>query len=91
MAKTIKLADVRKLPRGRKSNIDPKLVATLRKLTNPTSALDLSDEFKTVPADKRQKVSQTIRQAWQAAHGDDVKVSINYSPEGTPQVNIKTA
>jgi len=89
MAKTIKLADVRKLPRGRKSSVDPKLVKTLAGLTDVGSALDLSTEFGTVPADKRQKVSQTIRNAWKEAHGDDVKVSINYSPEGVAQVNIR--
>lgn len=89
MARTIKVEDVQKLPRGRKPEIDETLVATLSGL-KPGQAIVLDDEFGNVEEDDRSTVSQTIRKHWKAAYGEDgVKPSINFSPEGLAQVHIR--
>jgi len=90
MAKTIKIEEVRKLPRGRKANLDAALVKTLGGV-KPGTAVELDTEFGEVPADKRSSVSQNIRKHWVAANGEDgPKPSINFSPEGVPQVHAKS-
>jgi len=85
MAKTIKLEDVRKLPRGRRPELDPALTKTLKSV-KAGQAVVLSEEFGKVAEDDRSKVSQTIRKHWLACRDD--KPSVNFSPEGEAQVFI---
>jgi len=85
MARTIKVEEVRKLPRGRKANLDPKLQKALAAL-KPGSALIL-DEFSPVAEDQRSRVSQQIRNHWRSVRED--KPSIAFSPEGDVQVFAK--
>ena len=93
MAKTIKIEDVQKLPRGRKPDLDPALTKTLKTLKTG-QALVLEDEFGQVDVDNRSRVSQTIRKHWKDIHGDSddaPKPSVNFTPEGVAQVFIKKA
>lgn len=86
MARTIKVEDVQKLPRGRKPELDDALCSTLAKV-KPGQAVVLDEEFGNVDPDDRSTVSQTIRKHWKAVRED--APSINFSPEGMAQVFIR--
>lgn len=83
----ISASDVVKVKRGRKAVLDPTLLESIGKLT-PGQALRLAGAFGEVPADKRSTVSQQIRKHFSAAHPDG-KCSVNYTPQGVPQVTYK--
>lgn len=86
MARTIKVEDVQKLPRGRKPELDQTLCDTLAKVKSG-QAIVLDEEFGSVNPDDRSTVSQTIRKHWQHVRQD--KPSINFSPDGMAQVFIR--
>lgn len=82
--------EVRGVPRGRKSNVDPALVEGLRRLVKgkairiPSQTLDpTADNYKTEKA----RVSAMLRTAMRTAGHDDF--SIIFSPEGVPQIRLK--
>ena len=81
----IPVEQVVKSPRGRKKKIDAELLATLAAL-QPGQAIRMRS-FGQVPQDMRGEVSAHIRKHFVEAHG--VKPSINYSPEGYPQVSFR--
>lgn len=81
----IDIDDVQVSPRGRKPELDADLVALLARI--PTNkAARLTPVFGTVAKTDRAAVSAKIRKHWRAAHGDDARVRIDYSPQGDPQV-----
>ena len=81
----ISIDQVVKSPRGRKKVIDAELLATLKKL-KPGQAMRMKS-FGSVPTEMRGDISAKIRKHFVEAHG--VKPSINYSPEGYPQVSYR--
>ena len=87
----IDATDVVVSPRGRKKEIDPKLVEALSRL-EPGKAIRLGGMFGAVAKDKRQAVSATIRKHFTHVNGEgegSPKCKVDYSPEGIPQVRIK--
>lgn len=81
---------VRGVPRGRKSNVDPALIEAFRKVKAgkairiPSQALDpKSATYKTDKA----RISATLRTAMRSAGHSSI--SIVWSPEGVPQVKVK--
>lgn len=81
----ISLSDVVKSPRGRKKVLDKDLLSALQPL-KPGQAMRMK-MFGQVPSESRADVSGKIRKHFIEAHG--VKPSINYSPEGFPQVSFR--
>lgn len=78
------------VPRGRKSNVDPDLVAALRTLKSGRAvrigALKLDPTSSTYKVDKA-RVSATLRSAMRSAGHS--AFGIIWSPEGVPQVKVK--
>lgn len=82
--------NVSRVPRGRKSNVDPRLIEGLRTLTAgkavrlPQQALDpKSPDYRKDKA----RVSASLRSACRSAGHE--KFTIEFSPEGVPQITIK--
>ena len=73
-------------PRGRKANLNPDLIAFLKKI-KPGSAAKLSGTFGNVARDERAQVSQVIRKHWRAARTDECR--IDYTTDGVPQVRVR--
>ena len=80
----ITIDEVVSMPRGRKSEIDPTLVALLAQVTGERVAR-LSRHFGEVPKAKRQTVSGNIRKHWTLS-GQVAECSITYTPQGVAQV-----
>ena len=81
---------IRGVPRGRKSNVDPALVDGLRTLAKgrairiPSQALDpKAANYRTEKA----RVSAMLRTAMKAAGHSEF--SIVFSPEGVPQIRLR--
>lgn len=83
MARIVSKADLVKVKRGRKAEIDGDLVATLKGL-KAGQAVILDAEFGEVPRERRSTVSAVIRRHWSEARSG--KASVSYSPEGFAQV-----
>ena len=81
----IDIADVVKSPRGRKKVIDQGLLEILAPL-KPGQAIRIESLGK-IPTDLRGEVSAKLRKHFIEAHG--AKPTINYSPEGYPQVGFR--
>lgn len=82
--------DVTRVPRGRKSNVDPALVAAIAtlkpgKAIRVTSA-KLDPSAPTYKTDKA-RVSATLRAACRAA--GHAKFGIAFTPEGIPQIIVR--
>jgi hypothetical protein len=81
--------EVRGVPRGRKSNVDPALVDALKTLKSGRAirigAMGLDPKATNYKTDKA-RVSATIRSAMKSA--GHAKFSIVWSPEGVPQVKV---
>lgn len=82
---------VKKVPRGRKSSVDPALVAGLR--TVKVGQIIKVTTMQCVPASKdygkdKARVSATLRSALKQAGFKQWK--IEWSPEGVPQVKINS-
>lgn len=86
MDEIISAEDVVVSPRGRKAELDPKLVAKFRAL-KAGEAIVLSEYYGEVPKAERSKVSQQMRKHWDAARADGIR--IDYTPAGVPQVRVK--
>jgi hypothetical protein len=100
MATVISLADRTGVPRGRKADIDDKLVALLTVENLPLdSAVVLGTKEGIAatpgPGKDRQKVQNRIRSHWKAAgrgpDGLDHPLSIRFNTEGFPQVSVNPA
>jgi hypothetical protein len=83
-ARIIPVSEVTKAPRGRKAVVNRDLLALLKQVKQGFAA-DLSDIFGEVERDDRSRVSQIIRTHWRMCQ--DTKPSINYTPQGVPQVS----
>lgn len=85
----IEASEVKKVRRGRKSNVDPRLIDGLRTLKAgkavrlPNQGLD--PKAPTYRTDKA-RVSASLRSACRAAGHQ--KFSIEFSPDGVPQITI---
>lgn len=77
-------------PRGRKKELNPDLIALLRKV-DATHGVALGGTFGEVKDQKtKQSVAATIRKHWQEVHGDEVKPKIDFHPTtGIPQVRMR--
>lgn len=75
-------------PRGRKTEWNESLIATLAKVT-PAKGVVLRDSIGAVDADDRPAVSASIRKHWRRDRNDEP--SISYSAEGIPQVEVRKA
>lgn len=82
----ISVDEVRTTPRGRQASYDDELLALLGDMS-PGQAAAL-EGLATPDKTKRSAVSANIRKHFRAAHGEDVKCRIEYSPEGVPQVKF---
>jgi hypothetical protein len=86
----IEASEVTKVSRGRKSNVDPALIAGLRTLTKGKAVRltgqALDPKAPTYRTDKA-RVSASLRSACRSA--GHTKFSIEFSPEGIPQITIK--
>jgi hypothetical protein len=83
-------SEITRTPRGRKSNVDPKLVKALGGLKSGQAArlqsMKLDPSASTYKADKA-RVSASLRSACrQAGHSE---FGIVFTPDGVPQVKIK--
>jgi hypothetical protein len=92
MATVIKIEDRKSLPRGRKADLDPKLVKLLTVEKLPLDSAVVLGEAEGIattakPGPERQKVQTRIRSHWKAA-GRTEPVSIRFTPEGQPQVSV---
>jgi hypothetical protein len=83
----ISVDEVTVSPRGRKKVIDPALAELLGKV-KAGQAVRLTAKFGSVPREQRPAVSQVIRKHWTHVRADACR--IDYSPEGVPQVRIKS-
>lgn len=87
----IQASEVRRVPRGRKSNVDPALVTSLRTLKAGQvvriSGMACTPGTTDYGKDKA-RVGATLRSALKAAGFQAFK--IEWSPEGVPQVTIKS-
>lgn len=86
----IEETEITQVSRGRKSNVDPRLIEGLRNLTKgkaikvPSQKLDpTADTYKTDKA----RVSAMLRTAMRSAGHTDF--AIIYTPEGVPQIKLK--
>lgn len=98
----IQATEVVTLPRGRKATFDPTLVKACQAVKPGTFGIFEQSEMpkdanivlpiladdKDVKA-KRAVVAGLVRKHWAKAHGENVKVSILWTPDGFPQVGTK--
>jgi hypothetical protein len=84
--KIIPVSEVKKSPRGRPKQLIDGLVNALENV-QPGYAILLGQTFGEVPVEERNKVSTIIRKHWLSVRAD--KPSINYTPDGIPQVSIR--
>ena len=92
MATLIKIEDRKSTPRGRKPNLDDKLVALLTLDKLPLDSAIVLGEKEGVlatdgPGKLRAAVQNRIRSHWKAANRSE-PVSIRFTPEGFPQVSV---
>ena len=80
----IPVDQVSKAPRGRKANVNSELLALLKQV-KPGFAANLESIYGSVDKQNRSQVSQQVRAHWKMVH--NTKPSINYSPQGVPQVS----
>ena len=80
----IPVTQISKAPRGRKANVNSELLSLLTKV-KPGYAANLETIFGSVERDERSRVSQIIRTHWRMCQ--DTRPSINYTPDGVPQVS----
>ena len=73
-------------PRGRKTEWNEELIATLAKIT-PTKGAVLKTSIGEVAHEDRPAVSAMLRKHWRRDRTDEV--SISYSLSGIPQVEVK--
>lgn len=83
-SRIVPVDQISKAPRGRKANVDPELLDLLKQV-KPGFAANLESIFGKVDKPSRSQVSQRVRTHWKMVH--DTKPSVNYSPEGVPQVS----
>ena len=84
--KTIKLSEVKTLPRGRRAEFDSDLLDALAQIKAGTAGV-LDEEFGAV-TDKvdRSRIQGVIRKHWERVHSG-TKCSVRWSPEGFAQVS----
>lgn len=82
----IPIEKIEKSQRGRKMILIDGLSNVLKDVKPGYAAL-LSSTFGNVPMSDRNKVSSNIRKHWKLIRND--KPSIQYTPDGIPQVTIK--
>lgn len=82
----IEVKEIIPSPRGKKLNFDEALLETLKRLPN-NKAVRLAGTFGKVPSEDRQKVTHSIKRHWGLVRSD--KPSVNFSPEGIPQVSVR--
>jgi len=92
LATVIKIEDRVSTPRGRKANLDQKLVKLLTSEKLPLdSAIVLGESEGVTKTDpktaERASVQNRIRSHWKAA-GRTEPVSIRFRPDGFPQVSV---
>ena len=92
MATLISLDERVSTPRGRKADIDPKLVTLLTVEKLPLDQAVILGEKEGVaatdgPGKARSKVQNRIRSHWKAA-GRTEPLSIRFRPDGFPQVSV---
>jgi len=80
----ISVTEIVKSKRGRKAKFDSNLLKVLKGVA-AGKAVRLSTTFGAVPAADRPTVSAEIRKHWAKVQSD--KPSIDYTPEGVPQVS----
>jgi len=73
-------------PRGRKTEWNETLIATLAKVT-PAKGVVLRDSVGAVAQDERPATSAMIRKHWRRDRTDEP--SISYSADGIPQVEVR--
>lgn len=82
--------DIERVARGRKSNVDPKMVDAFRTLKKGKAArigsMKLDPTLPTYKTDKA-RVSASLRSAVRRAGHEDF--AIEFTPDGVPQVRIK--
>jgi len=77
-----------KSPRGRKTEWNADLLATLAKVTDK-QGVRLSSTIGEVASEDRPAVSAMIRKHWRAARADEP--SISYDANGIPQIEVRKA
>jgi hypothetical protein len=86
----IEETQITRVPRGRKSNIDPAMVDAFRALKKGKAvritSMKLDPKAPTYKTDKA-RVSASLRSAIRRAGHEDF--AIEFSPEGVPQVRLK--
>jgi len=80
----IDASEIVKSKRGRKAKFDANLLKVLKGVASG-KAVRLTETFGKVPATDRPTVSAEIRKHWAKVQTD--KPSIDYTPEGIPQVS----
>ena len=92
MATLIKIDERVSTPRGRKADLDQKLVTLLTREKLPLDSAVVLGKAEGVeptpgPGKARSKVQNRVRSHWKAA-GRTEPVSIRFTPEGLPQVSV---
>lgn len=87
MDSIIPVNEIKKSHRGRSKELIDGLTNKLEEI-QPGYAILLEQTFGEVPLSQRNKISTIIRKHWHLVRDD--KPSINYTPEGIPQVSIKS-
>ncbi len=82
----ISVTEIEPSPRGKRTDFKPELLETLKRLPKG-KAVKLSGTFGNVSHDDRDKVSHAIKRHWEKVRND--KPSIDFSPEGVPQVKAR--
>ena len=84
----ISAADVVSTKRGRKAKIDADLRDALASI--PVGSFMRMDALGAVPKEKQGDVGQNLRKHFKAAHGDDAKASVKWTPDGIAQVGHRS-
>ena len=74
--------------RGRKAVINADLRDALASV--PVGSFMRMDTLGPVPKAKQGDVGQNLRKHWKAAHGDEAKCSVKWTPDGLAQVGHRS-
>lgn len=82
----IEIEEIIPSPRGKKLTFDEALLETLKRLPKG-KAVRLAGTYGKVSSHDRQKVTHSIKRHWGLVRDD--KPSVNFSPDGIPQVSVR--